>query len=129
LQLHLGEPMNYASHLTKDSLICPGVTFTLRRMSLHRRIALTKQIRDLGGKLDFLQAGDSFQDKVDAALASREIDKVYLEWGLVEVYGLTIDGAAATPAALMTSGPEDLTQEIVDAIKAEIYLTESERKN
>jgi hypothetical protein len=60
---------------------------------------------------------------------SHEIDRTYLEWGLVDVSGLEIDGETATPELVLLKGPEELCREAVDAIKAECHLTEDERKN
>lgn len=86
-------------------------------------------MRELGQKLQFHTAGDTPQDQIDVALLSGEIDTLYLEWGLLEVTELEIDGAVATPGILMASGPEDLTKEIVAAIKEECGLTATEAKN
>jgi hypothetical protein len=58
-----------------------------------------------------------------------EVDRAYLEWGLEEVQGLTIDGEAATPAALIEKGPMGLAGEILKRIRGECGLTEDERKN
>jgi len=54
---------------------------------------------------------------------------VYLEWGLEEIEGLTIDGEQATPQALIEKGPMDLAREILGRIKRECGLSEGERKN
>ena len=45
------------------------------------------------------------RDKLEATVLAAEIDRAYLDWGLVALEGLEIDGAAATPAALMDRGP------------------------
>ena len=34
---------------------------------------------------------------------------MYLQWGLMTIEGLTIDGEAATPAQLLAKGPDDLS--------------------
>ena len=90
---------------------------------------LIRQIRELALKCEFLGAGNSGEEKLQAGLLSAEIDRLYLSWGLQEVAGLTVDGIAATPELLASAGPEELFREAVAAIKAECGLTEDERKN
>jgi hypothetical protein len=121
--------MEYESTKTCQSETMPGVSFTIYRMSFGRRIELTKRIRELGQKLEFLEAGSDVRDKIEAALLGQQIDRLYLEWGLREISGLVIDGRPAGPTELIESGPEELCREIVSAIKAECGLTEGERKN
>ena len=58
-----------------------------------------------------------------------EVDRAYLEWGLLAVEGLTIDGEAATPPAVVDKGPLELATEILGRVKAECGLSEIERKN
>jgi hypothetical protein len=77
---------------------------------------------------EFLRAGDA-ADQVEAGLADLLVRKLYVEWGLVEIEGLEIDGAAATPQLLIDAGPEELTDEIAASIQGELSLTEEERKN
>jgi len=86
-------------------------------------------VRELGQKCEFLKAGSSWDDQVQAALISQEMDRLYLQWGLVEVHGLRIDGEEAGPELVISKGPETLTQEMVAAVKAECHLSEAERKN
>jgi hypothetical protein len=54
---------------------------------------------------------------------------MYLQWGLVRIEGLVIDGEAATAVQLLEKGPEDLASEVVGAIKEQCGLSETERKN
>jgi hypothetical protein len=79
--------------------------------------------------MEFREAGGELADKLEARLLSAEINRLYLEWGLLEVAGLDLDGLPATPAALIAVGPDELCTEILDAIKAECGLSEEERKN
>jgi len=58
-----------------------------------------------------------------------EIDRAYLEWGLLAVAGLTIDGEQATPQTLVDKGPLALAAEILSRVKSECGLSEIERKN
>ncbi len=121
--------MEYASEVTKDATSAPGVRYTIARMSFGRRLDLTRRIWDVARRVEFLQAGSDAREKLEAAVLAGEIDRVYLDWALLRVEGIEIDGTAATPAALIERGPEDLTREMVVAIKAECGLTEEERKN
>jgi hypothetical protein len=105
------------------------VRFEIARISFGRRIELARRIREIGRKVEYLEAGSDARDKLEATVLAGEIDRVYLEWGLMTVEGLTIDGEAATPALLIERGPADLAAEILARIKRECGLTEDERKN
>jgi hypothetical protein len=121
--------MTYESTRTVESAVCEGVTFRLARMSFARRLDLARRVRELGRQIEFQQAGEDLQDKLDAAVSSGAIDKVYLEWGLVDVCGLEIDGEPADVATLIERGPEPLCREAVREIRRECELSEQERKN
>jgi hypothetical protein len=121
--------MKYISRVHKQSACVPGVEFTISRLSLARRIELGQRIREVGLKHDFLAAGRSVIDQIDAGLVQRRIDRAYLEWGLIGIQGLQIDGVDATPEALIEAGPEELIHEILTAIRAELKLSEEETKN
>jgi hypothetical protein len=107
----------------------PGVTLIIRRMSFARRGELLRAIRELAQKMEFHEAGGGVRDQIEAALLSAEIDRLYLAWGLAGIEGLVVDGQSATPEVLVSVGPEDLSREALNAIKAECGLTEEERKN
>jgi hypothetical protein len=119
----------YDSVITHTSKLYPTVRFTVRRMSFARRCELAYRVRELSRKMEFLQAGDSVQDKLEAAVLNSEISNLYVDWGLVSVDGMELDGQAATPELLLAGGPEDLCNEIVKAIQAECGLSQEERKN
>lgn len=119
----------YESSRRVESTSVTGVAFTVRRISLGRRIALTKAIREVGRRLEFLEAGQSIEERVEAQLVRAEIDRVYLEWGIAAVEGFAIDGEPATVASLIEKGPEALVREMVAAIQRECGLTQDERKN
>jgi hypothetical protein len=121
--------MTYESDQMVESKIVPGVRFRIAKMSFGRRIELTRRIRELAQKLQFLQAGDSLQERMDAALLCAEIDRLYMQWGLKEVNGLELDGVSATPELLIECGPEELLREVLGAVKGQCGLTETERKN
>lgn len=121
--------MEYWSKLTHRSESHPGVEYTIQRMSLGRRIDLGQRVRELGLKLEFLRAGDTMREQVEAGVLQNEIDRLYLDWGLIGVKGLKIDDVEAGPPLLIERGPESLTREILEAIKMELDLSEDERKN
>ncbi len=90
---------------------------------------LLGKIRAIAGKRDFARAGATDLEKLEGAALSAEIDRTYVEWGLREVEGLTIDGAQATPESLVQLGPEELFHEALQAVKTQCGLDENERKN
>ena len=120
---------NYRSVLTISSKEMPGVTFTVNRLSFGRRMDLSRRAREITRKAEFLEAGTQVEEKIEASLLAQEIDAMYLNWGLVSVSGLTIDGEGATAERLLEKGPDELTREIVIAIKQQCGLSEAERKN
>jgi len=122
--------MDYESTVEIESKQVDGVRFRIRRMSFGRRIELTKTIQGVLGKLEFIEAGEkSAHEEAEAALLGAQVDREYLRWGLIAVEGLTIDGEAATVETLAESGPEELTAEVIEAIRREARLGEAEGKN
>jgi hypothetical protein len=120
--------MNYESWLERESETTPGVTFVLAKMSFGRRVELTRRLREIAQKVEFLESGDA-KEKIDAALLTSEIDRLYALWGVREIRGIEFDGAPATPESLAAVGPEALFREAVAIVKAECGLTDAERKN
>jgi hypothetical protein len=106
-----------------------GVRYGIARVSFGRRIELARRIREIGRKMEYLEATSDVREKLEATVLAAEIDRAYIEWGLLSIEGLHIDGAAANPATLIETGPVDLAAEILARIKAECGLTEDERKN
>jgi hypothetical protein len=121
--------MKYESTVRIDSAVMPGVQFCVQRMSFGRRVELTRRIRELAERVEFLNAGESAKEKLDAALLSADVDRTYVLWGLRGVEGLELDGIPATPESLVSEGPEDLLREALTAIKAECGLSDDEIKN
>ena len=121
--------MEYTSRVHKQSTTFPGVEFTVARLSLSRRIDLAQRVREIGFKHEFLAASKSVMDQIDAGLLQRRIDQTYVEWGLLAIRGITIDGADVTAGLLIEAGPEELLKEILAAIRVEIQLSEEEIKN
>jgi hypothetical protein len=90
---------------------------------------LSRRVREISRKAEFLEASTELREKIEANILAQEIDAMYLQWGLVSVDGLMIDGEPATAAHLLEKGPEHLAREIVGAIKEQCGLNEAERKN
>ena len=120
---------SYSSVVWHSSKTHAGVRFGIARISFGRRLEIAREIRALGQKLEYLEAGGSIAEKAEASIAAAEIDRVYLRCGLVALEGLEIDGTPASVESLFESGPDDLTRELLNAIKAEWGLSEEERKN
>ena len=121
--------MTYEAMTRIESTVIPGVHFIVQKMSFGRRIELTRRIRQLAEKVEFLSAGEGPKEKLDASLLTAEIERAYVLWGLTEVGGLELDGTPATPESLVARGPEELFREALAAIKAECGLSEEDRKN
>jgi len=121
--------MRYESVKVVESHVAPGVAFTIARKSFARRLELMRRIRELAGRMEFLEAAQEPCEKMDAGLLRAEIDRLYLVWGLRGISGLELDGSAATPESLAHSGPEELFREALAAVRAETGLNEAERKN
>lgn len=107
----------------------PGVEFVIARMTFGRRMELLKRVRDLAIRLEYFEAGREEKNRLEASLLGAQLDRLYIDWGLEEIRGLELDGAAATPLSLMERGPEDVFKEALAAVKAECGLSEQERKN
>jgi hypothetical protein len=119
----------YESCAWFDAESSEGVRYGIARLSFGRRIELARRIREIGRKMEYLEAGSDVREKLEATVLAAEIDRAYLEWGLTGVTGLAIDGVEATPQSLIERGPVELAKEILERIKAECGLTEDERKN
>jgi len=121
--------MDYSTQVVVESNAIPGVSFTVARMSFARRIELMQQVRDLAQKVEYFQAGDDPKEKMEAALLTLEIDRLYVLWGLRSIQGLALDGEPATPETLIAKGPEHVFREALSAVRSQCGLTEDERKN
>ena len=100
-----------------DAAAMEGVRYEIVRVSFGRRIELARRIREIGRKMEYLEAGTDARETLEATVLSAEIDRAYLEWGLVSVEGLEIDGAAATPEMLVERGPVELAMAVFMPIK------------
>jgi len=120
--------IDFRSYKDIESKSMPGVTFRIRKMTMGGRIELSLRVRELSQRSEFLQAGGN-TDRIENNMLERALHRIFIEWGLVEVKGLTIEGMNATAFNLPEFGPEDLCDEIVQAIQEEIALSAAERKN
>jgi hypothetical protein len=121
--------LQYESVVSIESKAVPGVRFVIHRISFGRRMELSRRVRELSRRAEFLEAGPEMHEKIEASILAQEIDAMYIHWGLLSIEGLIIDGEPATAARLLEKGPENLTREIVSAIKEQCGLSEPERKN
>jgi hypothetical protein len=121
--------VEYESVVRCESTTVPGVTYQVRRMSFGARMELSRKIRELSKRVEFLASGSDIQQHLEANVLSHEIDDVFLGWGLVEIRGLNIDGEPATAELLTAKGPDSLAREIVASIRGQCGLGEEERKN
>jgi len=119
----------WQSSRTVQSEAMPGVEFVIARMTFGRRMELLKRVRDLAIRLEYFEAGREEKNRLEASLLGAQLDRLYIDWGLEEIRGLELDGAAATPLSLMERGTEDVFKEALAAVKAECGLSEQERKN
>jgi len=120
---------SWESRIWFDAEAMEGVRYEIVRVSFGRRIELARRIREIGRRMEYFEAGSDAKETLEATVLSAEIDRAYLEWGLVSVEGLEIDGAAATAELLVDRGPVELAMEILRRIKSECGMSEDERKN
>lgn len=83
----------------------------------------------MAARIRALTASARTEDAVAAAVLRREISKRVLEWGVVDISGLEINGAPATKQTLLEEGPEELSIEILEELQQRLSLNEQERKN
>ena len=121
--------MTYESEKIVESKGAAGVRFRVARISFGRRMELMREVRELARHKEFLENGHSAEEQMDAALLQGEIDRLFVKWGLLGIEGLSLDGAPATPESLSEAGPEGLFREALEAVRAEVGLTQDERKN
>ena len=97
--------MHYDSVVSIDSKAAPGVRFAIHRISFGRRMELSRRVREISRKAEFLEAGTELHEKIEANILALEIDAMYLQWGLVSIEGLIIDGEPADRHAVAGKGP------------------------
>ncbi len=121
--------VSYESILKISSKVMPGVTFAINRISFGRRMELSRRVREISQKGEFLEAGSELQEKIEASILAQQVDALYIHWALAGIEGLTIDGEPAGIEQLLDKGPEELMREILSAIKEQCGLSDAERKN
>lgn len=124
-----GDAIEWASALWRDSERVPGVRFKTVKMTLARRRDLTSRVRAMLNQARFHAVSGEAEEQMDASLLAVDTDRMLLDWGLLEIEGLRIDGEAASVRGLIEAGPEELCREIAEQIRRDCQLTEQERKN
>lgn len=125
---HSPKEVDWSSVRWFESRTIPSVRFAIRRISLQQRMDLTRKIRELSLRDEFLKSGSS-SDQLNAAENELAVRKVLIGWGLSRVVHLSLDGEPATAESIIERGPEGLANEIATAVQAELSLSESEIKN
>ena len=123
-----GKAVQWDSRRNISAKSAPGVELVIARVTFGRRLELMKRVRDVSAQIEFFEAGLDEKSRMEASVLSAELDKLFVQWGLEEVRGLTIDGQKATPELLIEAGPEALFREALEAVKAECGLSEVEKK-
>ena len=123
------EAVEWESALWRESEKAPGVRYKTVKMTLARRADLTGRVRTVLNKARFHAASGEAAEQMEAALMAVDADRMLLDWGLLEVAGLKIDGEAASVRSLIEAGPEELCREIAEQIRRDCQLSEQERKN
>lgn len=149
--------MKFSSTKKFDSKTCEGVSFTIRVMTEGVRARLALKLADPidrlqraqreAGALDIPRTDDGDIDvndqptvdtliKLDGVttrvqmIRKNEIDPSYFQECFVSIEGLEIDGETTISVDLMKqSGPLDLYEEMIDKIRAELELTNEQRRN
>lgn len=122
------KPQRFDSVRWIESKAIRGVRFSVREPSLGNRIELTRKLHELTLRNEFLAGGRELQ-QLELALAEMLVQKTLVEWGLIAVEGLKVDGETPTPTSLIAAGPEELVAEIAASIRSRCGLSEEERKN
>ncbi len=124
-----GDTVEWASAQWRESASIPGIRFKTVKMTLARRRDLTSRVRTMLNQARFHAASGEAEEQMEGSLLAVETDRMLLDWGLLEIEGLTIDGEPASVRNLIEAGPEELCREIAEQIRRDCQLTEQERKN
>lgn len=119
----------YASEVEVESSVYSGVTFVIRRCSGARRLELMRRLAEHASEYEALRSTERADDRLKAEALRLRMDFEYLDWGLAQVRGLTVDGQCPDAMCLFERGPEGLLREVVSRIREECELNEAERKN
>lgn len=104
---HSPKSIDYSSIRWHESSTMPGVRFSIRRISLQQRMDLTRRIRELSVRDEFLRSG-SPSEQLNAAENELAVRKTLIDWGLANVARLSLDGEPATAKALLKRRPKNL---------------------
>jgi len=115
--------------LVHESTCCPGVSVRVKKMTLGGRIELLERIYPLLKEAESMATGASESDQVRNQLCTLKVHEALLRWGVLEVSGLTADGAEVTASSLPDAAPEELIHEVLQVIQRQVTLPVSERKN
>lgn len=118
-----------ASSCHYESITYPGVSFTIRQMTLRHRIKLLKEVHDLYREAEFSTAGSSKADRLNAQLSSLRVDEVFLRWGVIAVEGLVVDGRPIAADEVGELAPECLASEMLSRVRECMSLSSDEEKN
>src|SRR5580704_15171095 len=77
--------LQYESVVSIDSTALPGVRFVIHRISFGRRMELSRRVRELSQRAEYLGAGTELHEKIEANILAQEMDAMYLRWGLVSM--------------------------------------------
>ena len=105
-----------------------GVTFTVAKMSFGRRTELMRQVRELGRKVEFLEADGTRGRRWTGRCYGRKSTVYIVKWGLRAVAGLKLDGVEATAESLAEAGPEALFREAAAIVRAQAGLSAENEK-
>ncbi|MBS1829790.1 MAG: hypothetical protein JST93_31110 [Acidobacteria bacterium] len=83
----------------------------------------------MAAKIRALSASPTEAEQAEAALLRRAVADLVLNWGLLEVSGLMIDGVPAKKQTLIDEGPEELALEILHQLQRQLSLSDAEIKN
>lgn len=143
--------LSFTSTLRVESERYPGVTFVLFKKTEGRRIALRLKMLEPQAHLEAVleeirQVGELPKDATDAQKLERlriltpllqkyerilqdEIHPAWVEWGLKTVEGLNVDGQTINGDNAVDLLPEDMYDEIVEAVKFAGELGPAREKN
>ena len=68
-------PVPYQSVITTQSVVMPGVVFVINRISFGRRMELSRLVREITRKAEFLEAGTDLRERIEAGILSDEVDR------------------------------------------------------
>lgn len=147
---------NFTSTKPVESQKFPGITFQIRSISeqvrtqlLVKLIDIMAEIRKFQQEIAMVDAPRTEEGLIDQKAASStsitalqnitdqilllrkvKVNPVYAELGFAGISGLTLDGRDnLTLEDIRNGAPEELYNEIVEAVRAEVEMTDEEKRN